>query len=266
MGILGESSATQATDFLTDRTASDVSGSRWRIATVHSVHEESPRVKLFRLTLPDHRPFRAGQYYDVRLTAPDGYQAQRSYSISSSPSEQGIVELLIEHIEGGEVSSYFHEEIEPGERIELRGPIGGHFTWTPEYTDPVLLIGGGSGIAPLMSLIRQRNSHQMHSPCLLMFSARTQQDILFRKDLEQFAANNPEFTMVITLTRETGPGWAGDSGRIDRNMIDQAISAVGVRPARSYVCGGTGFVESIASTLMEIGMKYGDIRTERFGP
>ena len=252
----------------------------WQIATVESVHTESPRVKLFQLKLPGRGNFQAGQYYDVRLSAPDGYQAQRSYSISSSPEEPDVIELTIELITDGEVSSYFHEVVEKGEKIELRGPIGGHFTWTPDYTEPVLLVAGGSGIAPLMSILRHRRTVGAASRMLLMFSVRTESDILFRRDLEQMASEDTNFELVITLTRAVPEGWAGETRRIDPQMIDAAFDMVSREAGgefdgakepdrtfgRAYICGGTGFVESIASYLLETGMDYNEIRTERFGP
>jgi ferredoxin-NADP reductase len=256
------------------------STSGWMVATVDSVHTESPRVKLFRLKMPGRRKFRAGQYFDIRLTAPDGYQAQRSYSISSSPEEPEIIELAIELIPDGEVSSYFHEAVEEGEQIELRGPIGGHFTWTPEFAGSVLLIAGGSGIAPLMSMFRHRSTSGTSSPMLLIFSVRTESDILFRRDLEQMAREDPHFDLLITLTRGAPDDWTGESRRIDGQMIETALGGFGEMTTkragvagdtdrafeRAYVCGGTDFVESIASHLLESGMDYNEIRTERFGP
>ena len=257
----------------------------WQVATVRSVHIESPRVKLFRLELPAPGNFQAGQYYDIRLSAPDGYQAQRSYSISSSPDQPDTIELTIELIAGGEVSSYFHEAVEKGEQIELRGPIGGHFTWTPDFIEPVLLVAGGSGIAPLMSILRHRRAAGVSSPVLLMFSVRTESDILFRQELEQMAREDASFKLVITLTRAAPGGWTGETRRIDPRMIDMAFrtqagqtgeraagaecdgeSKTGRTFGRAYICGGNGFVESIASYLLETGMDYSEIRTERFGP
>lgn len=249
-------------------------GADWQVATVESVRAESRRVKLFRLNLPGRGEFRAGQYYDIRLTAPGGYQAQRSYSVTSSPDEPNVIELAIEQIHDGEVSSYFHQVVEPGDRIELRGPIGGHFTWTPDYTGPVLLVAGGTGVAPLMSMLRHRYTAGSSSPVLLMFSVRTESDILFGPELEQMALEDPNFKLVITLTREVPDGWSGETRRIDRQMIDLAFASVGREagrarrraPGRAYVCGGTGFVESVADHLLESGMDYNAIRTERFGP
>jgi ferredoxin-NADP reductase len=249
------------------------SGINWQIATVKSVHDESPRVKLFTLDLPNKAIFLAGQYYDIRLTAPDGYQAQRSYSVTSPPTDSNKIELAIELIEDGEVSSYFHELVKPGEKIEVRGPIGGYFTWSsaPDYGEPVLLVGGGSGIAPLMSMLRHRNSSANNSaPVILMFSVRTEADILFREELEQMASSDSGLTLIIALTRGAPRGWRGQERRIDRKMIDAAVSNLQPgsenRPDRAYICGSNGFVESISGYLLEMGMEYDEIRTERFGP
>ncbi|MDP6665937.1 MAG: ferredoxin reductase [Dehalococcoidia bacterium] len=241
-------------------------GTEWQTATVESVVCESPRVKLFRLKLPGRGEFRAGQYYDIRLSAPDGYQAQRSYSVTSSPDVPDMIELAIELIPGGEVSSFFHEAVEPGEQIELRGPIGGHFTWTPDFRAPVLLVAGGSGIAPMMSMLRHRHAAGSRSPMSLLYSVRTEPDILFRPELERLAAEDGNLDIVSTLTRGAPPGWTGETRRIDRPMIDSVLEAFGRVTGRAYVCGGTGFVEAVGSHLLDCGVSYNEIRTERFGP
>jgi len=242
----------------------------WQIATIASVHVETPRVKLFRLELSTDTKFRAGQYFDVRLTAPDGYQAQRSYSVSSSPTDPSVIELAIELISDGEISSYFHEFVETDDQIELRGPIGGHFTLSPNFTRPLLLIAGGTGIAPMMSMLRQRLSVKTAAPTVLMFSSRTEADILFRDELEQLAEQDPNFHLVITVTRASSAEASmitnHENRRIDRTMIDSALAQLGQIPARAYVCGGSGFVETIGNHLLDIGMPHDDVRTERFGP
>lgn len=242
----------------------------WQVATVTSVHDESPRVKLFRLNLATSTPFRAGQYFDIRLTAPDGYQAQRSYSVTSAPETPESIEFAIELISDGEVSSYFHEAVEPGEKIELRGPIGGHFTWSPTRPKPVLLIGGGSGVAPLISMLRHRRSHSEKAPTALMFSARTESDLLFHAELEDMATEDPDLHLRLTLTREKPDNWqetaTHESRRIDRTMLESAIVALGETPYRAYICGGSGFVETISTLLLDLGLEYRTIRTERFGP
>ncbi|MEE8045716.1 MAG: oxidoreductase, partial [Dehalococcoidia bacterium] len=168
-----------------------------------------------------------------------------------------------------EVSSYFHEAVEVGDQIELRGPIGGHFTWLPISTKPILYIAGGSGIAPIMSMLRHRVSSGSKAPALLMFSVRTEADILFRDELEQMSKSDPQFDLVVTLTRGTPLGWSGEDRRIDRSMIDSAITTVvgaGNLPDRTYICGGSDFVESMGNHLLDTGMQHDDVRTERFGP
>ena len=232
-------------------------------------------MKLFTLELPVETPFRAGQHFDIRLTAPDGYQAQRSYSVSSSPepaSNPPSVEFAIELISDGEVSSYFHEAVEVGDQIEIRGPIGGHFTWSPIAAKPVAMIAGGSGIAPIMSMIRHRSNTAVteKAPMLLMFSARTEADILFASELESNAVNDPDFHLIVALTRskETAPGYRSfrHFHRIDRPMIESALSKLAIAPSRAYICGGSSFVEAIANHLLDIGLPNNSIRTERFGP
>jgi ferredoxin-NADP reductase len=245
----------------------------WQIATVTSIHVESPRVKLFTLELQVNTPFRAGQHFDVRLTAPDGYKAQRSYSVSSSPEPAAnptSIELAIELISDGEVSSYFHEAVELGDKIELRGPIGGHFTWNPIPAKPVVMIAGGSGIAPIMSMIRHRSAIAEKGPLLVMFSARTEADIIFVTELESIAANDPSFHLIIALTRSDEVASSNRPirrfCRIDRAMIESAISNFAVHPSRFYICGGSSFVEAIANHLLDLGTRNNSIRTERFGP
>ena len=254
---------------------------KWQIATVKSVHQESARVKLISLDLAEQTPIRAGQYFDIRLTAPDGYQAQRSYSAISSNKETNSLELAIELITDGEVSSYLHEMVIPGDQIELRGPIGGHFTLSPNYSKPVLLVAGGSGIAPIMSMIRSRADAESSYPLSLLFSVRTENDILFKTELEKVADETNNFELFITLTRSISecPSMKYIThGRIDRKMIGTVITSLIESsktlnkndsvslPARAYVCGGSGFVEAIGSYLLDLGMGYDDIRTERFGP
>jgi ferredoxin-NADP reductase len=247
----------------------------WQIATVRSIHVESPRVKLFTLELPAETPFRAGQHFDVRLTASDGYQAQRSYSVSSSPEpapNPTSIEFAVELIADGEVSSYFHEAVEVGDQIEIRGPIGGHFTWSPIAAKPVMMIAGGSGIAPIMSMIRHRSNADVikKTPMLLMFSARTEADMLFAAELESIAVNDPDFHLIVALTRSeevaSGNRPFRHLRRIDGPMIESALSNLATHPSRSYICGGSSFVEAMANHLLDLGIPNNSIRTERFGP
>jgi ferredoxin-NADP reductase len=238
----------------------------WQTATVRAIKLETPRVKSFTLELPDWRAFRPGQHYDVRLTAPDGYQAQRSYSIASAPERSGSIELTVEVIEDGEVSPYFHEVVREGDQVEVRGPIGGPFTWTVKSGGPVLLAGGGSGVVPLMSMLRHRaEAGGSGIPALLLYSARGIDEAIYREELLDMAARDEGFQLELALTRRQPPGWAGYARRVDMDMLREAIAKLG-EPAYAFVCGPTGFVEAVASSLVESGMPAGRVRTERFGP
>lgn len=225
---------------------------RWQIATVAEVRRETPRTKTFRLALPMWIPHLPGQHYDVRLTAPDGYQAQRSYSVASSPLDEGAVELTIDRLDEGEVSTYFHDVVEEGDEVEVRGPFASYFVWRGEQ--PVLLVGGGSGVVPLMSMLRHRRLTMPELPMRLVYSARAEEEIIYREELGEDA--------VITLTRESPPGWTGPTGRIDTELI--AAQAFPMGPA--YVCGSNGFVEAASRLLLDAGYDASRIRTERFGP
>ena len=236
------------------------------MATVTAVRIASDRVKLFTLEVPTGGNFKAGQHYDVRLTAPDGYQAQRSYSLASSPGDTNLIEIAIELIDDGEVSSYFHDSVEPGEMIEVRGPIGGHFTWEPSHTKSSIFVAGGSGIAPIISMLRHRFTVKNNAPALLLFSVRTEDDILYREELERMSDNDPSLHVVTTITRGTSKDWIGNTRRIDQGMSDSALVNTGVKPESAYVCGGSGFVESIADILLDTGLDFNQIQIERFGP
>ena len=236
----------------------------WRFATVEKVVVETFRVKTFTFRLPEWRPFKAGQHYDVRLTAPDGYQAQRSYSIASPPEREGVIDLTIELMEGGEVSPYFHEVVEPGDRIEMRGPIGGPFTWRAEQGGPLLLVGGGSGIVPLMSMARHRALSAPEVPGALIFSSRSFDHIIYREELDRL--NDDLFRVVHTLTRGAPEGWTGYDRRIDAKMVLETLDGLGDGPPKVFVCGSSPFVEAAATALIEAGVSFDAIRTERFGP
>lgn len=237
----------------------------WQLASIEAVIEETYRAKTFRFALPEWRPFRPGQHVDVRLTAPDGYQAQRSYSIASAPEHTGAIDLTVELVEDGEVSSWFHEVAEPGDAVELRGPIGGPFTWSVEDGGPILLIAGGSGVVPLMSMLRHRHARGEATRALLLYSSRTLDDVIYRDELSELSAAPGGLDVRHTLTRSAPAGWAGSKGRVSRRMLEDAIDSLGdVR--RAFVCGPTGFVEGVASGLVGAGMGAERIRTERFGP
>jgi ferredoxin-NADP reductase len=225
----------------------------WQVGTVASIREETPRVKSFRLALPMWMPHLPGQHYDVRLTAPDGYRAQRSYSVASSPLDEGEVELTIDRLDDGEVSPYFHEVVVEGDQVEVRGPFAAYFVWRGEA--PVLLVGGGSGVVPLMAMLRHRRRTMPELPMHLIYSVRSAQDVIYAGELGDDA--------VLTFTRDAPEGWAGHTGRIDAQLIAECAPG----DARiAFVCGTHGFVETASSLLMEAGLEPGQIRTERFGP
>jgi len=236
----------------------------WQICTVTAIRVETREVSSFTLELPTWRPHRAGQHYDVRLTAPDGYQAQRSYSIASPPSRVGAVDLTIEKIADGEVSPYFHDVLEVGDRVEVRGPIGGYFVWEPALGGPLLLVAGGSGVVPLMAILRERASVNPMPPAVLLYSSRTFDDVIYRDELTALAAGDAGLRLIQTLTRSQPPGWTGHDRRIDRAMLAEALAA-GASPL-VYICGPTLLVEAAANGLVELGVPPAQVRTERFGP
>jgi ferredoxin-NADP reductase len=237
----------------------------WQIASVKDIKPETAKVKSFTLTLPAWMRHRAGQHYDIRLTAEDGYQAQRSYSIASEPEREGEVDLTVERIDDGEVSSYMHEVLIPGDRIEVRGPIGGYFVWEATMTEPLLLIGGGSGIVPLMSMLRHRAAAGAKNPAALLYSSRTFEDIIYYHEIEKLRSANGGLQIFHTLTRSQPADWKGYTRRIDQDMLKEVAGPLG-RSVQVYICGPTLLVEAAANTLVKIGIKSDQIRTERFGP
>jgi ferredoxin-NADP reductase len=237
----------------------------WQIASVKDIKPETAKVKSFTLTLPAWMRHRAGQHYDIRLTAEDGYQAQRSYSIASEPEREGEVDLTVERIDDGEVSSYMHEVLIPGDRIEVRGPIGGYFVWEATMTEPLLLIGGGSGIVPLMSMLRHRAAAGAKNPAALLYSSRTFEDIIYYHEIEKLRSANGGLQIFHTLTRSQPADWEGYARRIDADMLKEVAGPLG-RSVQVYICGPTLLVEAAANTLVKIGIKSDQIRTERFGP
>lgn len=238
----------------------------WQIATVKNIKTETPKVKTFTLSLPNWAPHRAGQHYDVRLTAPDGYQAQRSYSIASEPEHTGEIDLTVEKIDDGEVSPYMHDVLVVGDQIEVRGPIGGYFVWDAKRDgSPLLLIAGGSGVVPLMAMIRHRAAAGSHVPTRLLFSSRTLDDAIYRAELEKLQSKKDGLEVLYTLTRTQPPGWKGYARRIDQPMLSEVTRPLGKSP-QVFVCGPTPLVESAANTLVQIGVPAGQIKTERFGP
>ncbi|MDQ3871609.1 MAG: ferredoxin reductase, partial [Chloroflexota bacterium] len=233
---------------------------QWQIATVKGIRQETPRVKSFTLALPTGRPHRAGQHIDVRLTAPDGYQAQRSYSIASEPSRRGEIDLSVERIEEGEVSPYMHDVLVAGDLLEVRGPIGGYFVWEPSLGGPLFLVAGGSGVVPLMAMLRERNAARAAVPARLLYSSRTLEDIIYYRELEELRSNDGALQVHHTLTRAQPPGWSGYRRRIDDEMLTEVIDGLPATPL-VYVCGPTRLVESTANTLVRLGIPAAEIRT-----
>jgi ferredoxin-NADP reductase len=236
----------------------------WQEAKVSRIVSQTPTVKSFFLRPPEWHRFVAGQHVDVRLTAPDGYQAQRSYTIGSPP-EAEEVELVIERLSTGEVSPFFHEVVQVGDTIEMRGPIGGHFNWRAADGGPVLLIGGGSGVVPLVSMLRHRAAAAPGVRMGLVYSARRWNEVIFRDELIRRAAEEPNFSLSLALTRETAAIAGHRNGRIDRASIAEALAKLGEAPKLCFVCGATAFVEVASMFLTEAGVPFGAIRTERYG-
>jgi ferredoxin-NADP reductase len=239
--------------------------SEWQISTVVNVRLETPSVKTFTLAVPNWIPHRAGQHYDVRLTAPDGYQAQRSYSIASSPEQRGEIDLTVERLAEGEVSTYLHDVLIVGDQVELRGPIGGYFVWEASMGGPLLLVAGGSGIVPLMAMIRHRQTVGSQVPVRLLYSSKTYQDIIYRDELAQLVHSRSGVEVFHTLTRAQPAGWGGYDRRIDEQMLEEVIRPFGAA-FKAYICGPTALVEGVAISLIRLGTAPDQIRTERFGP
>jgi ferredoxin-NADP reductase len=234
------------------------------VGRLASRRRESPSAHTFVLDVPGWPGHRAGQHVDVRLTAEDGYQAQRSYSIATAPDGERI-ELTVEALPDGEVSGYLAEELREGDELELRGPIGGWFAWGPQDGGPLLLVGGGSGVVPLAAMVRHRAAEGAAVPTRLIVSARTEPDVLYRAELEGLASADDKLELTVTLTRERSPAWAGRRGRIGHALLAEAAFAPEERP-RAFVCGPTGFVEAVADALVDLGHAPDLVRTERFGP
>ncbi len=234
----------------------------WQLGTVIELVPETERTRSIVLELPAWAGHRAGQHVDVRLTAEDGYQAQRSYSIASAP-EDGYLVLTVERLEDGEVSPYLVDELRTGDQLELRGPVGGYFVWDESLRGPVLLIAGGSGIVPFRSMLRHRSASHSVVAVRLLYSARSLDEVIYREELMRFAAA-AEVDIRLTLTRAWPEEWRGHRGRIDRQLL-QEVSWPTADDPLSFVCGPSGFVETAAGALVECGHRPGRIKTERFG-
>ena len=237
----------------------------WQTATVVSVREETRRVKTIRFAVPGWPGHLPGQHADVRLTAEDGYRAERSYSIASPP-EVSAVELTVDRLDDGEVSPFLTDELQRDDTLQLRGPIGGHFVWSAaERSKPLLLIAGGSGVVPLMCMLRHRQLSGSVVPAALLYSVRTRNDVIYHGELRALARSDPRFTLRITLTRESAPGGTDGAGRIDLPSVKALLEDLG-GVAEVYVCGSDGFVEGASALLLQAGQPPDAIRTERFGP
>jgi ferredoxin-NADP reductase len=235
----------------------------WLLAEVAELRPETPRVTSLVLDVPGWTGHRPGQHVDVRLTAEDGYQAQRSYSIATPADHERIV-LTVERLEDGEVSPFLTEELRPGDRFELRGPIGGYFVWDGSSPAPLHLVAGGSGVVPLMAMLRRRAGAGVDVPATLLYSSRTLEDVIYRDELDGLAASDQGPRVVHTLTREQPEGWDGYARRIDGEMLEEVLG--GAADAAAFVCGPTRFVEVAADGLVALGYDPGRVRTERFGP
>jgi len=248
----------------TEPIAAPVRRLEWQLAEVREIVVETFRVKSLRLHVPSWRGHRPGQHVDVRLTAEDGYQAQRSYSIASPPEDE-LLTLTVELVEDGEVSPYLLGELRVGDQLELRGPVGRYFVWTAMMGGPLFLLAGGSGVAPLMAMLRHRIRADRRPHASLLYSSRSLDDVIYRAELEAMARQDPRLRVVHTLTREATAEWSGRRGRIDRALLVEG----GFRPEqfpKIFICGPTPFVEHASSLLVAIGHAPLAIKTERFGP
>ena len=234
----------------------------WLATTVTGKIEETPRVQTLLLDAHGWPGHRAGQHLDVRLTAEDGYQAERSYSIASAPGEQ--LAITVEKLDDGEVSPYLVDEVREGDRFEVRGPIGGYFVWDASDPAPVLLVGGGSGVVPLMAMIRHRAASDSSAPTRLLYSSRTFEDVIYRAELDELAGRRDGFELFVTLTRSQPEGWAGYARRIDAELLAE-VAWPAVESPQVFVCGSTRFVDVTADGLVALGYEPQRIKTERFG-
>jgi len=237
----------------------------WQSCVIDGIVQQTPGIKSFFFRLSAPFAHVAGQHVDVRLTASDGYQAMRSYSIASSADGSSIIELAIERLPDGEVSSFFHDVAIAGDEIELRGPLGGHFLWPEPALHPVLLIGAGSGLVPLMAMIRQRRAMAQTVPTALLLSARTAQDVLFSEELHSTETTDPAFILALAITREAPRRSSDFARRIDGEMVEDVVGRLHRPPAHVFVCGSNGFVNIATDGALLAGLDAAAIKTERYG-
>jgi ferredoxin-NADP reductase len=237
----------------------------WQIGDVVATQSENGRTKSLAIALPGWPGHLPGQHVDIRLTAEDGYQAQRSYSIASPPEERERVTLTVERLDDGEVSPYLTDELRVGDKIELRGPIGGYFVWKARMGGPLLLLAGGSGIVPLMSMIRHRQATGSEVPVRLLYSVRSNDDVIYHDELARFGQEDKGVEVIYTFTRKQPEGWTGYSRRVDTELLRDIIWPPAQRPL-TYICGPTQFVETAATALLPLGYQPTLVKTERFGP
>jgi ferredoxin-NADP reductase len=239
----------------------------WHIGTLVKKEMAAENVMALTFSLPDWQPFQPGQHFDIRLTAPNGYQAERSYSIGSAPEQKGTIEYGIQLLEDGEVSPYLWN-LKEGRQIEMRGPIGGHFIWNISMPGPLILIGGGSGMVPLMSMLRHHINNKgvdAGRKIVFLISARTLEFVLYRQELEKISAENPNIKIAMTITDTQPIGWTGYSRRIDKDMLKETIGGLHAEMPMTYICGPTKFVEAVAKSMIELEFNPHLIKTERFG-
>ena len=236
----------------------------WHLSEVTETATETPRATSLYLDVPGWEGHVAGQHVDVRLTAPDGYQAQRSYSIASAPEDDRLA-LLVERLEDGEVSPYLADELRAGDMLELRGPIGGWFTWKAQEGGPLLLVAGGSGVVPLMAMIRHKAAEGSDAQVRLLLSSRSREDVVFREELDRLSAEDGTLEVAHTLTRSRPEDWTGYARRIDREMLAEVAPSPEEEPL-VFVCGPTPLVERVATDLVNLGHDPARVKTERFGP
>jgi ferredoxin-NADP reductase len=237
----------------------------WQLGTLVTTRVETARAKSLTLALPEWAGHRPGQHVDVRLTAEDGYQAERSYSIASAPEDQGQFTMTVERLEDGEVSPYLVDELRIGDQLELRGPIGGYFVWEARLGGPLLLVAGGSGIVPLMAMLRHRQATGSTIPTRLLYSSRSFEEVIYREELDQLSARDTTLEVYHTLTRTQPPNWTGYRRRIDQELLREVAWSPEQLPL-TYVCGPTPLVESVAAELVSLGHDPARVKTERFGP